>query len=392
MPKAAGLSLATLLGLALLAAAGPLGMDMFLPSLPEITREFETTAPTTQLGITSFMVGMGLGQLIIGPMSDRLGRKKLLIGGAVVGLGASLVCATAPTVGVWIIARGFQGAAGGTGVVLARAMVADRSEGTQAAKAYSLMMTIVGVAPVLAPLIGAAVAGMSGWRGVFWLLVAIAIAQLAVAVWLPESHPEDQRTAGGPATTIRAMGSLLRMPAFVGHAMVFGLGFGAMFAFIAGSSVVLQEQLGLSAAAYSVMFAMNASALILTNVAGARLVNRFRPQALQRAGVILVSSGAAALVVVTFAVPAAPAVVACTFVLTSGTALCMVHSTALAQGLAHGKQGAASALLGAVQFAVGGSVSPAVALGENTLLTMAIVMAVCAAGAVAGRLLVAARG
>ena len=381
-----GMGIFILLGLALLSAAGPLGMDMFMPSLPQIAVDYSTTAPMAQLGITFFMLGMGLGQVFIGPLSDERGRRKLLISGMIVAVAASIVCAVAPTIEVFIAGRLLQGTAGGVGVVLARAIVGDRVSGARAAKAYAVMMTVVGVAPVIAPLIGAAVAGVFHWRAVFWLLVIIAVAQLLVALRLPESLPPDQRAGTGVAGTFRNMGGLLTVRPFAANLVVFGLGFGAMFSFISGSSVVLQQQLGLSAGMYSVVFAINASALIVTNIIGGRLAGRVSSQRLQAVGVTLVALGALSLEIVTLTDPVVVPVVASTFVLTSGTALCMVHSTAIAQGMATGRQGAASALLGASQFAVGSLVSPLVAVGDNKLASMAIVMAVCAAGAVVGKL------
>ncbi|WP_276784510.1 MFS transporter, partial [Corynebacterium falsenii] len=224
-----------------------------MPSLPQIAVDYSTRAPMAQLGITFFMLGMGLGQVLIGPLSDERGRRKLLISGMILAVAASIVCAVAPTIEVFIAGRLLQGTAGGVGVVLARAIVGDRVSGARAAKAYAVMMTVVGVAPVIAPLIGAAVAGVFHWRAVFWLLVIIAVAQLLVALRLPESLPPDQRAGTGVAGTFRNMGGLLTVRPFVANLVVFGLGFGAMFSFISGSSVVLQQQLGLSAGMYSVV-------------------------------------------------------------------------------------------------------------------------------------------
>ena len=276
------LGVLTLAGFALLSAGGPLGTDMYLPALPLIGRDLGASPAVVQLSITAYMVGMAMGQLLIGPLSDGRGRRGLLCFGMVLGLVASVVCAIAPTAAVLIAARLFQGVAGGTGVVLTRAMIADKLRGSAAAQALSVMMLIIGVAPILAPLLGGVINEAAGWRAIFFTLALIALAQILVAWRQPETLPVERRHGGGPVRMYRNMLGLFRRPAFVGYAMAFAFGFGTMFAFIAGSSFVYQEVFGLSSVGFSAMFALNAVALLSANSLNIRLVGRLGARQLQR--------------------------------------------------------------------------------------------------------------
>ncbi|KAB1503083.1 multidrug effflux MFS transporter [Corynebacterium sp. 320] len=398
----ARLSLMPFVGLALIFAAGPLGTDMFLPSVPAITAELHTAATTTQLAITTFMIGMGVGQVLFGPVSDSWGRRQLLISGTLLGVLSSLVCSLAPSIEILVTARLFQGIAGGIGVVLVRAIITDRSKPSEAAKSFAVLMAINGVAPIVAPLIGGVLHEVTGWRGVFWVLTAVAVVQLGVAVRNPESLDASARSEGRVLSTYRRMGTLLKIPEFAGHVLIFGFGFGTMFAFIAGSSVVFQSQLGLSPVAYSVAFAVNASALIVMSVVNVRLAGVVDPRTLQKWGVVLLALGAVALLVVAvFVVPHVPGAAGaaaegaeaaaplwlvvvcllCTITTTAGNGLMMANTTVLAQGIAARYAGAGSALLGAVQFLVAGLVSPMTAMGEDKLMMLALTM--CASAVVA---------
>ncbi|HIW91968.1 MAG TPA: multidrug effflux MFS transporter [Candidatus Corynebacterium avicola] len=373
-----------LAGIALLSTGGPFGTDMYLPSLPEITEELDTTASLTQLTITAFMVGMAVGQLVIGPLSDRVGRNRLLVGATIVALVSSVLCALAPSVGLFIVVRFFQGAAGGAGVTLGRAMIADRVQGAAAAAALSTMMMFTSLAPILAPVVGGAVAGLAGWRAVFWTLAGLALLQVVVALALPETHPKENRATGSILTVYRRMGGLFLIGPYVGHLVAFAVGFGVLFAFISGSSFVMQEQFGLSASTFSLVFAGNAAALVLANMLNVRIVGRVGAPRMQIVGQTLLVIGAVGLLVVALTVHSLPLVAVLTFVATIGTGFNMGNTTAQAMDLAPGRAGAASALLGAAQFLMAGLVAPLAGLGDDGLLTMATIMVVCASVAVVG--------
>ncbi|AWT27034.1 Bicyclomycin resistance protein [Corynebacterium provencense] len=381
-----------LAGIALLSTAGPFGTDMYLPSLPEITRDLGTTDSVTQLTITGFMVGMALGQLVMGPLSDRVGRHRMLTVATVVWLAASVVCALAPGVGLFIVVRFLQGAAGGTCVMLGRSMIADRATGSAAAKALSTMMIFTAVAPILAPVVGGVVAGLGDWRTVFWVLAAVGAVEFVVAVFLPETLVKEKRASGSLSVVYRRMAGLFRVPAFVCHLAAFAVGFGVFFSFVSGSSFVMQEELGLSSTGFSLVFAGNAVALVVTNLVNARIVGRFGPAVLQRTGHAMLVTGSVALLVVALVDPSLPAVVVCTFIATIGNALNMGNTTALAMDLSQGRAGAGSALLGAGQFITAGTVAPLVGLMDDGLLNMALVMTVCAVVAAGAGVLGRRRG
>ncbi|MBB3115491.1 Bcr/CflA family efflux MFS transporter [Corynebacterium bovis] len=388
-PSRSSMPLGLLAGIALLAAGGPLGTDMYLSTLPAIARDLDAADAVTQLSITAFMLGMGVGQVVVGPVSDRVGRHRLLVVGAVAGVVGSVACALSPHIAVLILARLVQGAAGGTGVVLGRAVIADLVSGAAAARAFSVMMLIIGLGPVAAPVIGGVLGGAVGWRGIFALLAVVAVGQFVVAWRMPETLPPERRFGGSLGMTYRRMGQLLARRAFMGQTLCFALGFGTMFSFISGSSFVMQEQLGMSPLGFSLVFAVNAAALIVGNIVTMRIVGRTGPRVLQTVAMGLQVVGVVALLLVALSHPgpgggSVAAVLGCTLVVTLGSSLNFGNTTSIAQGMAADRAGAASAVLGGVQFLVAGIVSPLVGLGEDSLLTMAVVMAVCSAGAVSG--------
>jgi DHA1 family bicyclomycin/chloramphenicol resistance-like MFS transporter len=386
MPRTAAIPLAMLAGIALLSTGGPFGTDMYLPSLPEITEELDTSASLTQLTITAFMIGMAVGQLVLGPLSDRVGRNRLLVGATIVGLVTSVICALAPSIGLFIVVRFFQGAAGGAGVTLGRAMISDRVQGSAAASALSTMMVFTSVAPIIAPVIGGMVAGVAGWRTVFWTLAGIALLQILVTLWLPETLALERRATGSILTVYRRMGGLFRIGPFVGHLVGFSIGFGTFFAFVSGSSFVMQEQFGLSATGFSLVFAGNAVGLVLANIVNARIVRHIGAPRMQAVGQTMLFVGAAGLLIAALTVHSLVLVIVFTFIATIGSGFNLGNTTAQAMDLAPGRSGAASALLGAAQFLVAGLVAPLVGLGQDALLTMATVMVVCASIAAVGGL------
>ncbi|HWE09860.1 MAG TPA: multidrug effflux MFS transporter [Solirubrobacteraceae bacterium] len=361
-----------------LSAFGPLSLDMYIPGLPALTRDLGAPASTGQLTVTGCMLGLGLGQLVAGPVSDTVGRRRPLLAGLLAYIAASVLCALAPSIAVLVVMRLIQGMAGGVGIVIARAVVRDLSEGTAAARMFSLLMAITGVAPVCAPLLGGQALLFTSWRGVFMILAVVGVPLLAGAwAWLPESLPVAERHGGGLRATLRTFRRLLRDRRFVPYLVSFSLSFSAMFAYISGSSFVLENIHGLSPQLYSVVFAVNSAGLILFSQISARLVGRTGPGPLMRAGLIgtAVSSVATLVVIVTSAglVP----LLVCFFVLLSANGLVLPNGIAAAMGGQEGMLGAASALLGLGQFGSGALVAPLVGLGgSHSALPMAIVIGV----------------
>ena len=266
-------------------AIGPLSIDMYLPAFPEIARRLETSASQVQLTLTACVAGLALGQLLIGPLSDRFGRRLPLIAALSTYAVASVLCSLAPSVAVLMALRFVQGLAGAGGVVIASAVVRDLYSGAAAARLFSSLMLVMGLAPILAPLAGAQVLERD--------VVARDLLGPGRALGADrrarrrsdcgETLPPERRSDHGLGRTLQTMRALLRDRWFVGHALAGGLGFGALFAYVAGSSFVLQGIYGVSPQLYSVLFAMNGLGLIAASQVNARLVGRFGPARLLRA-------------------------------------------------------------------------------------------------------------
>src|SRR4051812_1216698 len=369
-------------------AIGPLSIDMYLPAFPDIARSLSTSAAQVQLTLTACVAGLALGQLVVGPLSDRLGRRLPLIAAMAIYAVASVCCSIAPSAPVLMALRFVQGLAGAGGVVIARAVVRDLRSGAAAVRLFSSLMLVTGLAPILAPLAGGQVLALASWRGIFIVLATLsALLALIVALGLRETLPPERRSDRGLRRTLAIMRALLRDRWFVGHALAGGLGFGALFAYISGSSFVLQGIYGVSPQLYSVLFAVNGLGLIAGSQLNARLVGRFGPAKLLRAGLLSITGSAAALLaVVTAGGLGVWAVLVPMFVIVSSLSFVLPNSTALALADHADVAGTASALLGVGQFLIGAVVAPLVgAGGTESAVPMAGVMTGAAGAAPAGR-------
>lgn len=370
--------------LVLLSMTGPLAIDMYLPGLPQIGADLGTSASMAQLTLTTFMIGLAVGQLVIGPLSDGLGRRRLLlIGTAVFGVSA-LACALAPSIAVLLIARFLMGFSGGAGVVLARAVIADRAQGDRAAKLFSLMMVIGGLAPVLAPLLGGVLMDPIGWRGIFFVLTGVS-AVMFFGVWqfIPETLEPARRHGTSAASFLRNLGTVLRHRQYLGYTVGFGLSFGALFAYISSSPFIIQDLLGFSPGMFSILFAVNAVGLAGANALSSRLIGRFRPRQLLTVGLAALLAVGTLLTMVGFAgVTSAAVILPLMFALASSIGLVFGNATALALGQVRHVAGSGSAVLGALQFTIGAAVSPLAGLGGGTtIVPMALTVLAMGIGA-----------
>jgi DHA1 family bicyclomycin/chloramphenicol resistance-like MFS transporter len=389
LPTPVGLPAFTTVVLAALTAITPLATDMYLPAFPRMATDLGTTASAIQLTLTAFMIGLALGQLVIGPLSDQRGRRGLLIAGTAVCAVAGLVCALAPTVGVLVVARFVQGFGGAAGVVLARAVIADRASGIAAARLFAVMMMIQGVAPVLAPLVGGGLVTAVGWRGVFGILAGLsALMIVGVLLRVPETLPVERRTRGLAAFG-RDARAVLTNRRYLGYTATLVLGFAAMFAYISASPFVLQNILGLSVGWYSVAFAANALGLAGVSALAGHLVQRVAPRRLLAVGVtaVLVLCALLLVDVAVLDLPRWPTLVLM-FLTVSALGLVFGNATTLATDEVARTAGTGSAVMGALQFGLAAVVSPLVGLrGETDALPMALTMlaaAVLAAVALVG--------
>ncbi len=376
-----GLPAPTTVVLAALTAITPLATDMYLPAFPRMATDLGTTASAIQLTLTAFMIGLALGQLVIGPLSDQRGRRGLLLTGTVVCAVAGLVCALAPSIGVLVAARFVQGFGGAAGVVLARAVVADRASGVAAARLFGLMMMIQGVAPVLAPLVGGGLVNALGWRGVFAILATLStVMVLGVVTKVPETLPVARRTRGLAAFG-RDARAVLTNRHYLGYTATLVLGFATMFAYISASPFVLQNVLGLSVGGYSVAFAANALGLSAVSALSASLVSTVAPRRLLTVGVaaVLVLSVLLLADVLVLDLALWPTL-ALMFLTVSALGLVFGNATTLATDEVARTAGTGSAIMGAAQFGLAAVVSPLVGLrGEGDALPMALTMLVASA-------------
>jgi MFS transporter, DHA1 family, multidrug resistance protein len=378
-----GLRLTLILGA--LSAFGPLSMDMYLPGLPSLTRDLGASASTGQLTLTGCMLGLAGGQLLAGPLSDSLGRRRPLLAGLVGYIAASLACAAAPSIGILVALRFIQGLLGGVGVVIARAVVRDLFRGAAAARVFALLMLVTGVAPVFAPLVGGQLLAITSWRGIFIVLAAIGVPLLVGTVlWLPETLTVESRHAGGLQPTLHTFRRLVSDRSFMPPAVAFSLAFAAMFAYIAGASFVLEDVFGVSPQLFSVVFAVNSVGLIAASQIGGRIVGRVGAPALLRFGVFGVALGSIGVLVVTIAHAGLAPLLIGLFAILSFNGLVFPNATAVALADQEGRLGSASALLGMGQFGIGALIAPIVGVaGAHDALPMAIVIGVCGVSSLA---------
>ncbi|MFC8126365.1 Bcr/CflA family multidrug efflux MFS transporter [Streptomyces sp. NPDC057302] len=371
-----------------LTAVPPLSMDMYLPALPEVTRSLHTSAATAQLTLTACLTGMALGQLVVGPMSDKWGRRRPLLIGLLVYILATAICAFAPTAELLIAFRLLQGLAGAAGIVIARAVVRDLYDGVEMARFFSTLMLISGVAPIVAPLIGGQVLRFTDWHGIFAVLTLVGIA-LTVVVWrgLPETLAPENRHSGGTVEALRTMKSLLADRVFTGYMIAGGFAFAALFAYVSASPFVIQEIYGASPQTFSLLFGVNSIGLIAVGqINGKILVGRVSLDKALTFGLSAIVVAAAALLLMTsgvFGDVGLFPVAAGLFVLMSAMGLAMPNTNALALMRTPHAAGSASALLGTSSFLIGAIASPLVGIaGEATAVPMAVVQLVCGLAAI----------
>lgn len=358
-----------------LSAFGPLSIDMYLPALPRMAADLHAADTTVQLTLSAFIVGLALGQLVLGPLSDALGRRRPLLVGLALYVVGSVLCAVSPDAWLLVAARGVQSLGAAAGIVIARATVRDLFSGTAMTKFFSTLMLVSGLAPILAPLIGGQLLNWTSWRGVFVVLTAFGALLLAVVVFFfPE--PSSRRSSARLGQVMRTYGRLALDRSFAGYALASGLLFASMFAYISGSSFALQGVYGLSPQAYSVVFGVNGVGIVLAGQLNGRLVGRVTERALLLSGLLLGVFGGAAVLVSALARAPLAFLLVSLFLLVSSIGLVMPNASSLALASHARSAGAASALLGVLQFVVGAVATPLVGLGgPGTAVPMAATMA-----------------
>jgi DHA1 family bicyclomycin/chloramphenicol resistance-like MFS transporter len=367
-----------------LAAFGPLSLDMYLPALPILGEDLRTSTSLAQLSLTACLLGLSLGQLLAGPLSDVRGRRTPLLAGLAVYTAASLLCAFAPSIWALIVLRFIQGLAGSAGIVISRAIVRDLYSGTELTKFFSLLMLVNGVAPILAPVAGGQLLRVSDWPVVFIVLGLIGLVMFfTVLLGLPETLPVDRRSQGGIRNTMSTFRRLISDRTFMGFALCQGLVVAAMFAYISGSPFVIQNIYGASPQMFSLFFAVNGLGIIIASQTTGRLVSRTGEMKLLISGLCLASFGGIMLLIMILAKAGLAAILPCLFLVVSSVGIVTTAGFSLAMQNQKQAAGSASALLGVLSFIFGGIVAPLVGLGGGaTAAPMGIVIASAEIGAV----------
>ncbi|MEN1967565.1 multidrug effflux MFS transporter [Lentibacillus sp. N15] len=359
-----------------LTAFGPLSMDMYLPGLPKVTEDFQTTASLAQLSITATLVGLAIGQLVFGPLSDIKGRKRPLLVTLTTYALASILAVFSDNIWVFVCLRFIQGVSAAAGIVIARAASRDMYTGKDLTKFMAMLALVNGAAPILAPLFGGLVLNFASWRFVFVILFIIGIVMLlSVTFTLPETLAEKDRKQGGLTETFQTFRVLLRDRVFIGIALAQAFASMSMFAYIAGSPFVLQNIYDATPLQFSVIFAINGVGIIIAAQLTGRLSSTIEETHLLKWGVSISFAGGFLLIAtILFAFPLWVLLPALFLVVSS---VGIVNTTSFSLGMQRqGKNaGSASAFLGILPFAGGGIVSPLVGIaGDYTAVPMAIII------------------
>ncbi|WP_434569916.1 multidrug effflux MFS transporter [Pseudomonas sp. Z3-8] len=373
------MNLRTILILGALSAFGPLAIDFYLPAFPAMAIAFGTDENHVQLTLAAYFLGLSLGQLAYGPVADRFGRRIPLLTGVGLFTVASLACAYAPSL-EWLIGARFVQALGGcAGMVISRAVVSDKCDAVGSAKVFSQLMLVMGLAPILAPMLGGLLVNLYGWQSIFiGLTLFSALAATAVALWLPESlpaHVPRQPLSGA----LRQYGRLLTDSIFLGHALTGGIAIAGMFAYIAGSPFVFIKLYGVPAEHFGWLFGTNAAGFILVAQVNARLLSRRGPAFLLARAVWVYWIAGLSLLAVSALQPERlwPLLIPL-FICIASLGCILPNASACAMNGQGARAGSASAMLGCLQFSVAaGAAALVAALHDGTAVPMAMVISLC---------------
>ncbi|RNB59811.1 Bcr/CflA family efflux MFS transporter [Brevibacillus gelatini] len=367
-----------------LSAFGPLSLDMYLPALPLLADDMQTSTSLAQLSLTACLIGLSVGQLFAGPISDVRGRRTPLLIGLILYALSSFLCAAAPSIYTFVLLRFVQGLAGSAGIVIARATVRDLYSGTELTKFFALLMLINGIAPIAAPIVGGQLLEFTTWHGVFVALGLIgAVMLLVVVLGLPETLPVHRRSKAGIGNTLTTFGGLLKDRVFMGYALSQGLVTAAMFAYIAGSPFVFQKIFGVSPQGFSMIFAMNGLGIIIASQITGRLAGKVKETKLFVTGITLAGIGGVSLLAMISLQAGLVAVLVPLFFVVSSVGIVGATGFSLAMQNQSKAAGSASALQGLLSFISGGIVAPLVGIGgEDTAVPMGIVIALATLGAI----------
>lgn len=376
--------------LLLLTVFGPISMDLYLPALPALTAELDAATSVAQLTITACLIGLAAGQLIAGPVSDRYGRRGILLAGIAAYIATSVLCAISPTVELLIAARFVQGLAGGVGIVIAQAAGRDVFSGRELIRFYARLTVVGGFAAVIGPLLGGFLNTVVDWRGLFLFLALIGVGILALALMrFGETLPHADRTDGGLARTLRDYRVLLGDRVFVGAILNQGFLYAALFAYLSGATFVLQDIYGLSPVEYALAFGANSAGFMVFGHLAGRSAERGRVRSTLAVGIAIAGLGAAGLLAAGLAAMPLWVVLAALFALAAGVSISSPPATTLALVDYPQIAGTASSLLGMIRFGFGGIAAPLVGVaGALSILPLGVVTITATVLAAASALLI----
>ncbi|WP_248927897.1 multidrug effflux MFS transporter [Paenibacillus hamazuiensis] len=363
---------------------GPLTIDMYLPAMPTIVSDFHTSASSVQLSLTFYLIGLASGQLLAGPISDVRGRRLPMLAGLIVYALCSLLCAFTTNIWSLILLRAIQGFSGAAGMVVSRAVVRDMYSGTELTKFFTMLMLVNGAGPIIAPIIGGQLLRFTTWHGIFVVLCGVGLVMFAVILlMLPETLPAGKRSRGGFRQTVTTFGGLLRDREFMGYALSSGCVSAALFAYLSGSSFVLQNIYGVSPQMYSFIFAVNGIGFVLASQITGKLVSRFPEIRLLVAGYVIAAAGGALLLVSLLGGLGLAGVWAAFFLTVSSVGVVGPTSSSLALQSKGSAAGSAAALLGVLSLVIGAFTSPLSGLGGgHSAMPLGILIAAASGGAI----------
>jgi len=361
--------------LLLLTVFGPISMDLYLPALPALTSELGAATSVAQLTVTACLVGLAVGQLVAGPLSDRFGRRGILLVGIAAYIATSALCAMSPTIELLIAARFVQGLAGGVGIVIAQAAGRDVYSGGALIRFYGRLTVVGGLAAIVGPLLGGVLIAVTDWRGLFAFLALIGAGILVITLQtFPETLPVAHRTQGGWTRTMRDYRTLVTDAAFLGAVLNQGFLYAALFAYLAGATFVLQDIYGLTPLGYALAFGLNSAGFMVFGWLAGRLAERWSLGGTLVAGVVVAGLGAGGLLASGLAAMPLWVVIVSLFALAVGVAITSPPATTLALADHPRMAGTASSLLGMVRFGFGGIAAPLVGVaGATSILPLGVV-------------------
>lgn len=351
--------------LGLLSAFGPFVIDMYLPALPEMTIVFHCDLSTVQLGLTSCMIGLAVGQLLFGPASDKYGRKTVLVLSLVLFICASAICCFSTSIVVFTVARMLQGIGGAGGIVLSRSIAADNYSGKDFTRLIAILSAINNLAPVAAPVVGGGVAHIWGWQGIFIILLVLGIALLVMCIPLQESLNPKNRYTGRLVSSIKGYKDILRTKGFIAYSIIYAIAMATLFAYISATPFIVQDKFGFSELQFSLVFAVNSIAL----ATGSAISLRFSSMSKATLCGLIIGGTSAIIGTISTISGMSDFIVyeATTILMLYGVGLVLTGSTSQAMNLGRNCAGTASAVIGGIGYIAGGVASPLVSYGDILL-------------------------